>query len=432
MIPIPFPRVGGNNYIPLYIKYYKQIPLLENVRKRVSRGNFNEEIYSINNFPALKPGELNRADYERPVVLTPYFKSHPAYFSDFMAFQHLELWLQGLSLKNDKFVPDDSKIPLVFSCRIAGNYQKLIGPIHFYLGNITYHISDFKTGEEVSSNETLINYKKGGSLLPSIFEPKEGKNWGSKKNFCLSMEDYSQSENFFEVRILDAEKDLEGRLFFQTKKTNFEGGYAEILNSGDNKFPIREIMTKRWVEFEKDKSFLLYKGQSINFSKLKTTCFIDESSGFPYSKKSWDWMIFKSDSSSKEDIRLIMGKRCKRAGHPILERNIATLFVNGEIYRLRGGVLFFYDINNLENPWRVTFSDEKNSIKVTTKQIAPLVEKSFIHEKMGPINVGLDLQRIIADTEVNIDLKGRKINVNGIGSFESNKGIERGTRYFKD
>ncbi len=395
--------------------------------KTVSRGNFDEKIYSLNNFPALQSGEINRIEYKSPGVLNSYFKSHPAYFSDFMAFQHLELWLHGLSLKRKKFVFDDSQIPFVFSCRIAGNYQKLIGPIKFYLGNIAYHLSDFKTKEEISSSETLINNKNS---LPRIFESEKESNWGYQKNLYLSMTDNFLEKNLFEIKIADKNKELSGRLLFETKY--FENGYAEIFNSGDRKFPIREIMTKRWIKLIENESFLKYGKQSINFSKLKSTCFIDEANGFPFGKNNWDWIIFKSHSNQKKEIKLIMGKKCKRAGYPIMKKEIATLFVNGKIHRLKGNVSFNYDINNLRNPWTISFSDGKNSIKGLTNQIAPLIEKSFMHEKKGPIKIDLDLQRIIAETEIEIILNNKKINVKGIGSFESNKGIERGARYFKD
>lgn len=394
---------------------------------KVSRGNFDEKIYSVNNLPAQQPREINRAEYEHPDKLTPYFKSHPAYFSDFMAFQHLELWMHGLKLNKDNFVFDDSEIPLVFSCRIAGNYQKFIGPINFYLGNIAYHLSDFKTKEEVSSSEILINNR---DLLPRIFNNEN--NWGFQKRLFLSMQDNFLEKNLFEIKIEDDDKGLSGRLLFKTSPDkNFENGYAETLNSGDKRVPLREIMTKRWVELIERESVLKYKGQTIDFSKLETTCFIDESSGFPLKKKTWDWMIFNSNSES-EDIRLIMGKKCKRAGYPVSEKEVATLFVDGKIYRLKGDISFNYDVNNLKSPWKVSFYDKKNSIEVRTGYIAPLVEESSVREKKGPIEVTLDLQRIIADTNVSIILDSREINVNGIGSFESNKGITRGTRYFKD
>lgn len=397
--------------------------------EKVSYGNFNEKIYSVKNFPTFQFGETNRIEYENPAKLTSYFESHPAYFSDYMAFQHLELWLSGLTLKNNQFRYSDSKIPLVFSCRMGGNYQKLIGPINLYLGNIAYHISDFKTQEEIASSEILINKKNAKGLLPYIFKSEKENNFGYQKNLSLSMANNFLDKNLFEVKIIDPNKKLSGRLLFQTSS---EERYAEVYNSGDEKFPIKEIMTKKWAKLIGDRSLLKYGKQSVDFSRLESNCFIDESRGFPIKKKNWDWTIFKSYPNQKENVWLIMRKKCKRAGYPIVEEEIATLSVNGKIHRLKGEVLFNYDVTNLKNPWLISFADGRENIIGETNEIAPLIEKSFLHKKIGPIKVDLDLQRIIAETKIKIRLNNKQIEVKGIGSFESNKGMERGTRYFKE
>lgn len=138
--------------------------------EKKSRGNFDEEVYSFEEVilgkNTSKPGEISRIEYENPSSLNHYFRSHPAFFSDFVAFQHIELWLPGLTLKDKTFSLSKSKIPLVLTCRVAGNRQNLIGPLNFYLGNIKYNIFDFQTKEEISSSETLINNKQG---LPILF-----------------------------------------------------------------------------------------------------------------------------------------------------------------------------------------------------------------------------------------------------------------------
>ena len=377
--------------------------------------------------------DKSQIEYATPGWLNSYFKSHPAYFSDFIAFQHIELWLPGLTLKDKKFSSDKSKIPLVLTCRVAGNHQNLIGPLNFYLGSISYSISDFKTKEDISSNETLINNKQ---KLPRIFESEKNANWGYQNGLFVSMQDNFLDKDLFEVKIEDENKGLSGRLLFKTKFSDFENGYAELLNSGESEFPLREFTSKRWIELIKDESFLKYERESIDISQIKPSCYIDESMGFASKKKNWDWMIFKSDSDYyNKDVRLVIGKKCKRAGHNYPSEETATLFLDGEIYQLEGQIMFDYNPENLTERWKILFSNFKKNghgIEVVTNQIAPLVEKSFMNEKKGSVKVSLDLQRIIADTSVNIILGDKKITSKGIGSFESNKGMERGTRYFKD
>ena len=153
-------------------------------------------------------------DYASPGLLNSYFKSHPAYFSDFIAFQHIELWLPGLTFKEEKFSSDESKIPLVLTCRVADNNQNLIGPINFYFGSINYSISDFKTKENISSSETLINNKQ---KLPRIFESEGNSNWGYQNGLFISMQDNFLGRDLFEVKIEDETKGLSGRLLFKTK-----------------------------------------------------------------------------------------------------------------------------------------------------------------------------------------------------------------------
>jgi len=396
-----------------------------------SRGNFDEEIYSISNLPSLENGEVSRAEYETPSLLRPYFESHPAYFSDFVAFQHVELWLPGLTLKDQTFSLSGSKTPLVLTCRIAGNHQKM-GPLNFYLGNVKYSIFDFQTREEISSSETLINNKQ---KLPRLFESERSANWGYKNGLFISMQDNFLGKNLLEVKIEDEHKKLSGRLLFKTKLPNFENSYAKILNSGESR-PLREFTTKRWIELIKEESFLeLEKGQ-VNLRGVEPSGYVDESMGFSPAKKNWDWMIFKSDSDYfPDDVRIIIGKKCNRAGYMEAEKGIVTLFLSRGIYRLKGTTLFNYDPEDLTKPWKIYFSDfRKNGcgIEVTTNQVAPFVERSFMNERKGSVKVTLDLQRIIADASVNIYLNGEEIKAWGIGSFESNKGMERGTKYFKD
>jgi len=396
-----------------------------------SRGNFDEEIYSLENLPLLKNGELSRAEYETPSSLKPYFESHPAFSSDFVAFQHIELWLPGLTLKDKTFSLSGSKTPLVLTCRVAGNRQKM-GPLKFYLGNIKYSIFDFQTREEISSSETLINNKQ---KLPRLFESERSTNWGYKNGLFISMQDNFLGKDLLEVKIEDEHKKLSGRLLFKTKLPNFENGYAKILNSGENR-PLREFTTKRWLELIREESFLEYEQKIINPFGIDSSSYVDESVGFSPAKKNWDWMIFKSDSDYfPDDVRLIIGKRCNRAGYDYPSEEIATLFLNGRVYRLNGTTIFNYDMEDLTKPWKIYFSDFKDNgcgIEVTTNQVAPFVEKSFMNERKGSVKVTLDLQRIIADASVNIYLNSEEIKSRGIGSFESNKGMERGTKYFKD
>ncbi|VVB82853.1 Uncharacterised protein [uncultured archaeon] len=396
-----------------------------------SRGNFDEEIYSLDNLPLLEKGELSRVEYKTPSSLRPYFESHPAYSSDFVAFQHIELWLPRLTLKDQTFSLNGSKTPLVLTCRVASNRQKM-GPLKFNLGNIKYGIFDFQTGERISSSETLINNKQ---KLPHLFESEKRANWGYKNGLFISMQDNFLGKNLLEVKIEDEDKKLFGRLLFQTRLPNFENGYARILNSGEAR-PLREFTTKRLIELIKEESFLQFDKEPISFRGIEPSGYVDESMGFSLAKKNWDWMIFKSDSDYfPNDVKLIIGKKCKRAGYDYPSEEIATLFLNGRIYRLKGKTLFDYDLEDLTKPWKIYFSDFKENgcgIEVATNQVAPFVEESFMNERKGSVKVTLDLQRIIADTSVNIHFNGEEIESRGIGSFESNKGMERGTKYFKD
>ncbi len=363
--------------------------------------------------------KIIQIDYENPKNLSTYFESHPAYSSDFMAFQHMELWLKGLSLKEGLFVPTNSRIPLVISCRIAGNRQKL-GPVPFYLGNITYNISDFNTLERISSGQTFVN-----KWLPVLFKSWTRQNYGFQKKLSLSMEDSTPYENLFEVSFSDFKRGVYGHLELKS-----ELGYAEVLTSGGEEF-IREFRSKRLFELYKERSFFGYNGQAIDFSDLDSFAFVDEAVGFSHRKKNWDWMIFKSEDLA-DDVRLILRKKCKRAGYG-KENEVATFFMNGKIYRINGEVDFDYDVDDLTKPWKAYISDGKdNQVEIKTDFIAPFVEKSSINRKIGSIKVSLDLQRVIAETSVTGIINGERINVRGISSLESNKGIERGTKYFKD
>ncbi len=394
--------------------------------EKFSRGNFPEEIYSWKEISKSQMGKINRIEYENPGVLTPYFKSHPAYFSDFVAFQHMELWLDGLSLKDGIFSFTESRIPLIISCRLAGNRQKL-GPIPFYLGNITYNISDFNTSERISSEETVIKPFMTKGLLKLFAD--EGINYGNQNSLSISMQNSDKGKSF-EVRIADDEKKVYGRLLFKARN-NYENGYAESLNSGEEK-ALREFTSKRWFEFNREESFLGYDGNAIDFSKIDATSFIDEANGFSPKRKNWDWMIF-SNNSFGNDIRLILGKKCRRAGFDQEEYGLASFFIDGKLYRIKGRVNFNYDVNDLSKPLEVYIDGGKgNQAEIKTISVAPFVEKSTLDKKISSVKVNLDLQRVIARTMIKGEINGREISTMGIASFESNKGMERGTKYFND